>query len=298
MKVLLHPKTQASLAALAAHPVGSVILHGRKGMGKFTAALELVRIINCQSPGEVDPCVNCRLIGAGNFPDLIIVSRNDKPSVTIEQVRTLISGMALRPYRATSIRTVIIDDADTLTTEAQNALLKFLEEPPAQTFVILIAEQLETLLPTVRSRCQRVVFLSPPPGVLITYLQRQYKLDPSAAQALHKLSGGAPGTAIGFASDPTAYQAVLELAQGAKSLSTQPLFKRLVLAGQLANAKVDFVALGNMLHHNIVAALTRNETSPAQANVQLEAIELFRRHLAANVVPKAALERLVLELGP
>src|ERR1019366_6736817 len=121
MKTLLHSKTAASLQALTKSPSGSVIFHGPRGIGKATAAAELARVLD-----------------VGSYPDLITVDRGEKQGIAIEQIRTLIGTLALRPYYAGRTRLVIIDEAHLLTHEAQNALLKLLEEPPPHTLIILI----------------------------------------------------------------------------------------------------------------------------------------------------------------
>jgi DNA polymerase-3 subunit delta' len=290
MKTLLHAKTQAHLDAVTARPTGSVIFHGSHGLGKATAARELAAMLNCLGTPP-DQCANCRQIEAGNFPDLITIDRGEKASIAIEQIRRLVSELALRPYGAGGTRVVIIDGAHLLTTEAQNALLKLLEEPPPHTLIVLVAEHLEALLLTVRSRCRLVHFVRPGEAAVAELLERTTSLKPSAAAGIASLSAGAPGTAITLAAHPNEAEGLLALTQDASGL-----FQRLLLAARLAAAGTNVARFGEALHNRTIARLASGEIAPATATVWLDALERFRTHLGAKVAPRVALERLMLEL--
>jgi hypothetical protein len=135
---------------------GSFILHGPSPELLLNNALEQATKLNCR--GDVSgPCVACRQITAGTYPDLIIVRAEGRPSITIEQMRGVIAAQSLAPYHRTGRRIIIIDGAHQLTTEAQNALLKVLEEPPPSTVFLLLTVHPEALLPTVRSRCAGIL---------------------------------------------------------------------------------------------------------------------------------------------
>jgi DNA polymerase-3 subunit delta' len=296
MKTLLHAKTNAHLDAVIAHPTGSVIFHGPRGLGKATAARELAAMLNCLGTPP-DQCANCRQIEAGNFPDLLTIDRGEKASIAIEQIRRLVSELALRPYGAKGTRVVIIDGAHLLTTEAQNALLKLLEEPPPRTLIVLVAEHLEALLLTVRSRCRFVHFVRPGEAAVAGLLERTASVKPSAAAAIAALSAGAPGTALTLAAHPDEAEGLLALTQDASGTQERSLFQRLLLAGRLAAAGTDVARFGEALHNRTIAGLAAGEIAPATATVWLAALERFRTHLGAKVAPRVALERLMLELG-
>ncbi len=298
MKTLLHPKTLAQLEAAARQATGSLIFHGPRGVGKMTAARELAVMLNCLDPSQPSElCANCRQIEAGNFPDLIILDRGEKASLTIEQVRGLISELALRPYLPHGVRIVIIDDAHLLTLEAQNALLKLLEEPPPATLIILAAQRLETLLLTVRSRCQTVRFLRPDEAAITALVGTRTGLDIPAARDVAIASDGSPGLALLLAGSPREAEALASLTRDAAAIQTQSLFSRLLLASRLVASGVDLERFSEALHHRLTAALSASEISSTVAATRLEALERFRRHLAAKVAPRVALERLMLELG-
>jgi DNA polymerase-3 subunit delta' len=143
----------------------SLIFAGPAGIGKRRTALAVAQALNClasaSSPEfEIDACGNCAActrIARGMHPDVLIVQPGDSGSIKIDQVREVIDRAAYRPFEGRR-RAVILDDADALVAQAQNALLKTLEEPPSRSVFILVTARPDVLLPTVRSRCPRLAF--------------------------------------------------------------------------------------------------------------------------------------------
>ena len=138
-----------------------LIFSGPQGVGKHTCALMIAKALNCltAAPGEFcDECAACRKVGAGTHPDVLTVSVEDEATqIKIAQIRQLLSILDLQPLEGRN-KVFIIDPADLLNPEAANALLKGLEEPPENTFFILITVNVHELLRTVRSRCQTYNF--------------------------------------------------------------------------------------------------------------------------------------------
>lgn len=297
MSALLHAKTAAQLTAIRAHAAGSVIFHGPRGLGKSTSARELAAVLNCLDGTPGGNCAHCRQLAAGNFPDLIWIDRGDKASLGIEQVRNLTSELSLRPFTAGATRVVVIDQAHLLTLEAQNALLKLLEEPPPSTLIILVAEQLQSLLVTVRSRCRAVQFVRPAESDVAVLLVNRYGLTGPAAAALAVASAAAPGTAIYLSANTAEAEGLVELTQDGQAAQSRPLFDRLLLAGRLATAGADLERFAEALHRSVLLGLKNQEIDPLLASAWLDSLERFRVYLAAKVSPKVALERLMLELG-
>ncbi|MEW5866006.1 MAG: hypothetical protein AB1774_03995 [Bacillota bacterium] len=120
------------------------------------AALSFARRLNCECPvGDIacGKCLSCRLVDDGNHPDVRIVAP-DGLSIKIDQVREVKKDMSFKPRRAGGFRVTIVENAERMTLEAQNSLLKLLEEPPENTVFLLVTANPSGLLPTVRSRCQ------------------------------------------------------------------------------------------------------------------------------------------------
>ncbi len=135
---------------------------GPSGSGKKTFALELAAAINCERRGDSSSplpcreCNTCRRIIENNYTDITRLSRQDgKATIGVEEVRLFRDDMFLSPTES-SYKTYIIDEADRLTVNAQNALLTVLEEPPRNVIILLLAESADKILTTVKSRAQSV----------------------------------------------------------------------------------------------------------------------------------------------
>ena len=134
-----------------------LIFSGPEGVGKHTCALMLAKALNCTNaqPGDFcGQCSSCRKIGSGTHSDVITISVEDEAKqIKIAQIRQVLSVLNLKPLEGRN-KVFIIDPADLLNAEAASALLKGLEEPPENSFFILITVNVHELLLTVRSRCQ------------------------------------------------------------------------------------------------------------------------------------------------
>lgn len=141
---------------------------GPAGCGKHTAGIALAMALNC----EVEPgagcgrCATCERIAAGIHPDVrTLEPSGPSRTIPIADVRTqVVAAVGLPPHEAKA-RVFLIEEATTLLGPAANALLKTLEEPPASTHFILGTAAPDKLLPTIRSRCQKVGFVALPPAV-------------------------------------------------------------------------------------------------------------------------------------
>ncbi|MBX3443928.1 MAG: DNA polymerase III subunit delta' [Planctomyces sp.] len=182
---------------------------GPAGIGKRQVARTLAQALFCPRSGEeLEPCGECpacRQVQAGSHPDLFEIGcpegKRELPIDLIAGAKDkrgregLCHDITLRPMSADR-RVAIIDDAHTMNEESANALLKTLEEPPEGSILILISPELEPILPTIRSRCQPLWF-APLPLPLVESLLREAdpQLDPAAAAAAARLSGGSLDTA-------------------------------------------------------------------------------------------------------
>ncbi len=149
-------------AALANRRLHHALLFtGPGGVGKRTTALALASALNCEtSPGVgCGTCATCTRIADGIHPDVITLQREGAAQIVpIETVRAqVIAAVGLPPHEARE-RVFLIDEATALQPAAANSLLKTLEEPPARTRFVLMTVAPDQLLPTIRSRCQRVAF--------------------------------------------------------------------------------------------------------------------------------------------
>ena len=150
----------------------AMIFYGPAGIGKATAAIAFAKAINCQELGaDFEPCDNCqscRQIEAKTHPDIIFADyayqatllkeeEEEQQNIKIETVRALTNASQQKAVAA-KWKVFIIDKAEKLVPAAANALLKFIEEPPQNTVWILVSSKRETMLPTIKSRCQSIPF--------------------------------------------------------------------------------------------------------------------------------------------
>ena len=166
------------------------LFHGPAGVGKKKAALIFSRFLNCERSRDGEPCdvcTSCHKIKSGGHPDVIEI-RPDGSAIKIAQIRAL-QGRAYYKCYEGAYKVLIIDDADAMTIEAANSLLKILEEPPAQTVFILLAEDKGRIPDTILSRSQLVSF-SPLDEAMIKNILAQRGIRDAAPLAIARGSVG------------------------------------------------------------------------------------------------------------
>ncbi len=164
---------------------------GPKEVGKTQTALDVAKLVNCESQGErpCQICASCQKIAQGNHPDVMILEPQPD-SIKIDQVRFLLGRMQLKAFEAKT-KVFIIRNVETMTIEAANSLLKTLEEPASNTLIILTTSVAEANLDTIRSRCHVIKFFPASRNRLEEILQ----CPSSSAQFLSIYTDGCIGQA-------------------------------------------------------------------------------------------------------
>ena len=242
----------------------SLIFAGPDGVGKRLAAISLAQLFNCLSPFPGDEesapdacghCTVCRRIARGVHADVLMIEPGDTGSIKVDQARAAIERSAYRPFEGRR-RVVIVDDADAMEASAQNALLKTLEEPPAASTFVLVTSRPDLLLPTVRSRCQRVRFGPLSPGDIAQVLIRDHGFAENDAHAAAALAEGSLARAL--EGDTDAYVEARDAAVsmlGTVARASNPM-QRLAAARALGRDKVDRDELGRRLR--LVSSVLRD----------------------------------------
>jgi DNA polymerase-3 subunit delta' len=220
---------------LSAFP-NAVLIHGQSGIGKFEFSIELAKALLCESSSDIKPCNQCeacRWFDSGNHPDFIALvpethrkllphgdfdsesdspkksktvqadsdgdapEKKEKKSISIEDARSAIEGLSIGSHRGGN-RIILVYPLEMLRADSANTLLKSLEEPPKNTIFILLADRLDRVLPTIRSRCR--LLSAPRPDRLsgLSWLRAQLdkvhglKMSDADIESIYDEQGGAP----------------------------------------------------------------------------------------------------------
>lgn len=223
-QLVLHPQTSKQLQVYASSPSHALLIVGPSGSGKLSIAIDLAEKALELETGQFE-----------SYPyKSHIQPEEGKTSISIEAVRQLEQFLALKvPTQKATNRVVIIEDAHWLTTEAQNAILKTLEEPPAGVLLLLTTASEQALLPTIRSRAQSLHVAKPTSEGLKAHFGSKYS-DDEIKQA-YAVSGGLPGLMQALLSDEehplTAATAM------ARRLLSATTYERLLIVDELAKQK-------------------------------------------------------------
>ncbi len=217
----------------------ALLIAGPANVGKTTLALDLAAALLCTSGVDSRPCRQCRacrLVDDGNHPDVHRIAP-DGPGgqIRIDQVRGLVSALALLSVEG-GARVAIVEHADRANEDAQNALLKTLEEPPSGVTIVLCADDEDRLLPTIRSRCVRLRLGAVGVREIESLLERSGMAEPPRAGRIARASDGRPGRAITFALAPDAVAARDEIARTFVDLLSARRSRRLAAARELVAA--------------------------------------------------------------
>lgn len=257
--LVLHPQTARQIERYIQHPAHAILIAGPEGSGKGSLLQAAAARLTGRRASEIS--------GYAYFKQ--VVPEKDKASISIEAVRELQHFTMLR-LPGGGLRIIAIEDADRLTAEAQNGLLKLLEEPPAGTLFMLSADSAQGLLPTIRSRVQIMTLHRPAKADTEAYFMSQGYESAAIAQA-YFLSGGLPGLMAALLGDDD--HPLRQSVQLARGLLQMTQFERLAKVDVLnkdrtAALQLLFI-LQQMAHAAIEQTAARAASSGAPADTPL-----------------------------
>ncbi|MEW6093750.1 MAG: DNA polymerase III subunit delta' C-terminal domain-containing protein, partial [Chloroflexota bacterium] len=213
---------------------------GPPGLGRRTLALRLAQALNCPQPvSPAVPCGTCRVckqIEAMQYADLTVVQAEKEGGVLrVEQVREVRQTLVLKPYQG-KYRVALFLRFQEANPSASNALLKTLEEAPPHAILILTADNLEQLLPTIVSRCE-ILRLRPLPVETVEAALKSRGADNDSARLLAHLSGGRPGAAFRMLDDPSTLEFRKKRLDDLQKLLPASRVEKFAYAGKLTDRK-------------------------------------------------------------
>ena len=296
------------------------LFQGERATGKKDAAILLAKSIFCEeaNAGELacNACTNCRRISSGNHPDVHMIEP-DGLSIKKEQIQMLQEEFSKKGVESNK-KIYILADAEKMTVQAANSLLKFLEEPHAETTAILLTEQPQKILPTIQSRCQEISFQPLSTSDIISKLQEQ-GVDLQRASIISHITSRYE-EAVEISLDDWFAQAerkVLELYEALnqdymsgliylqenwfghfkdKEQTDRGLDLLLLIYKDLLYIQLD--KFDSIVYRRMQEELKRHALQYAQSRLALnmEAILDAKRRLLSNTNPQLVMEQLVLNL--
>lgn len=178
------------------------ILNGERGSGKKMLADLFAMTLQCEehTPNPCGECHSCKQAKSGNHPDIIHVTHEKPNTISVDDIRTQVNNdIVIKPY-SSPYKIYIIPEADLLSVQAQNALLKTIEEPPAYAVIFLLTENAESLLSTIMSRCVMLKLRNIKTTLIKKYLMEQMQIPDYQADICAEFAQGNMGRAIMLAS--------------------------------------------------------------------------------------------------
>ncbi len=261
-----HPLALAAVqrAIVTGRAPQSVLVVGPQGVGKTTLALDLAAGLLCSAGDPLDrpcrDCPGCRKVAHGNHPDLHrLAPEGAGEQIRLPQVQTLASELALIPMEG-PLRVALIESAHRLNPDAQNALLKTLEEPVGAACIMLCADDPGSILPTVTSRSARMRLGPVSIDAIAALLIDEGLADAARARTIGRAAAGAPGLALALARSPEALLVRDRIVRQVADLLVADRRTRLAASASLM---ADGAALDAALRAALVEPGTTDDTAPA-----------------------------------
>ena len=208
------------------------ILSGEAGMGKKSLANAFALSLLCEKQGS-EPCMEChacKQVISGNHPDIIYVSHEKPASIGVDDIRVQINDtIMIKPY-SSAHKIYIVDEAEKMTIQAQNALLKTIEEPPAYATIMLLTTNQELFLPTILSRCIQLKLKPLLDSTVRAYLTDHCHVSEARTEIYAAFARGNLGKAIHLAESEdfqVLYKEVLDLLKGVKTMDISQMLDRI-----------------------------------------------------------------------
>ena len=309
--------SQLKTAASSGKVSHAYLFIGGAGAGKRLIANTFAKALQCESGANAlcGHCRSCQAFDNGNHPDIIYV-RGEKKNIVVDEIREqILETVDLKPYHYQK-KIYIIEKADTMNTQAQNALLKTLEEPPAYAVFLLLAERAEAFLPTILSRVVTMKIRPLSEDMVAEYLTKQAFLSEEESHVLAAYAQGRIGQALELKEDEAFRDMRQDILGKLEALPSMYEGEAYLLAKELEVYKNDlrFLDIMELWYRDLLAAKSLREEryliqkdkkdaifraakAPAEMLAKkAEAVRKARMRLAQNANFRLTLEVMLMEL--
>ena len=302
------------------------IINGEDNSGKMMLAEAFAMALQCEEGGS-EPCGNCRSCRQAidhNQPDIIFIGKDEMmeekktKSISVDDIRTLLNNdIVIKPY-SSKYKIYIVDHAEKMNIQAQNALLKTIEEPPAYGVIILLTSNADSFLPTILSRCILLNIKTVEEDLIKKHLMKKYQVPDYKAEICAAFAQGNVGKAIQLAASDSfneMKQDVLALAKKMEDIEIYELpvtIKNINTYKQRMDEYLDLLTLwyrdilylkatddvSNLIFKDEVYDIKKQAAKKSYSGIEkiLQAIELTRTRLKANVNFDLVIEMLLLAI--
>ena len=296
------------------------IFEGPNDSGKNMLARAFAKALQCEAGygDSCDMCRSCHQMESGNQPDVKWLTHEKPMTIGVDDIRKQINAdMAIKPY-SSKYKIYIIDEAEKMNEQAQNALLKTIEEPPAYGIIMLLTNNLEAMLPTILSRC--ITFHLKPVNqqAIVDLLTTNYGVPDYKARVCASFSQGVVGKAINMASSEDFNDLQYHVMSIVKNVHTMEIYEIVDAVKRISAYKTDINDVIDMMMVWYRDVLVLKVTKDANAivykdayralmeqakrssyeglNTIIESMEIAKARLAANVNFDVAIEMMLLAM--
>ena len=296
------------------------IFNGEDGTGKNMLAKLFAKALQCEA-GYGDSCGmcrSCRQVDSGNQPDIRWVTHEKPSSIGVDEIREQVNNdIAIKPY-SSKYKIYIIDEAQKMTPQAQNALLKTIEEPPSYGVIMLLTDNAQQLLPTISSRCVTLNMKAIAQDKIQNYLMKTYEIPDYKAKICASYAQGNMGKAIKMATSSDfneLHEFVLRLVKGVDNLDVHEIMDVIRKLSEYKDEIYDIIDMMMVWYRDILmlkltndpnlliypeeySALSRRASKASFEGLDtiIRALEKAKVRLRANVNFDTAMEMMLLTI--
>lgn len=258
------------------------ILSGEEGMGKMMLARAFAMSLLCRNHDACGSCPSCLQFTSDNHPDVIYVKHEKGNSIGVDDIRSqVVADTQIRPYHG-GYKIYIIDEAEKLTVQAQNALLKTIEEPPSYVVILLLSSHEENFLQTILSRCITLRLRPLHDRLVCSYLENRLGIDQHQAGVYAAFARGNLGRAIALADSERFMEMHTKTIEILKSIYDRPLYQLLEELKELKDDIAEVLDTMKLWYRDVMVFKATQDSNLLIFKEEQQAIKKVADHSSYN----------------